>query len=120
MKRFCTTIGNFDGLHIGHKAMITEIINKSKLLDLSSQVITFNPYPFEHFKFDKKRILGDRDKLEMLNDLGVDRVISIDFNQDFSELTAEVFLLNISLMKAQNILLLGKTLNLAKTGRETY
>ena len=62
MKKFCTTIGNFDGLHIGHKAMITEIINKSKLLDLSSQVITFNPYPFEHFKFDKKRILGDRDK----------------------------------------------------------
>ena len=54
MKKFCTTIGNFDGLHIGHKAMITEIINKSKLLDLSSQVITFNPYPFEHFKFDKK------------------------------------------------------------------
>ena len=91
MRKFCTTIGNFDGLHIGHKAMITEIINKSKLLDLSSQVITFNPYPFEHFKFDKKRILGDRDKLEMLNDLGVDRVISIDFNQDFSELTAESF-----------------------------
>ena len=114
MKKFCTTIGNFDGLHIGHKAMITEIINKSKLLDLSSQVITFNPYPFEHFKFDKKRILGDRDKLEMLNDLGVDRVISIDFNQDFSELTAESFFTKYILDEGTKYLTVGKDFKFGK------
>ena len=114
MKKFCTTIGNFDGLHIGHKAMITEIINKSKLLDLSSQVITFSPYPFEHFKFDKKRILGDRDKLEMLNDLGVDRVISIDFNQDFSELTAESFFTKYILDEGTKYLTVGKDFKFGK------
>ena len=114
MKRFCTTIGNFDGLHIGHKAMITEIINKSKLLDLSSQVITFKPYPLEHFKFDKKRILGDRDKLEMLNDLGVDKVISIDFNQDFSELTAESFFTKYILDEGTKYLTVGKDFKFGK------
>ena len=114
MKKFCTTIGNFDGLHIGHKAMITEIINKSKLLDLSSQVITFNPYPFEHFKFDKKRILADSDKLEMLNDLGVDRVISIDFNQDFSELTAESFFTKYILDEGTKYLTVGKDFKFGK------
>jgi len=114
MKKFCTTIGNFDGLHIGHTAMITEIINKSKLLDLSSQVVTFNPYPFEYFKFDKKRILGDRDKLAMLNDLGVDRVISIDFNQDFSELTAESFFTKYILDEGTKYLTVGKDFKFGK------
>ena len=114
MKKFCTTIGNFDGLHIGHKAMITEIINKSKPLDLSSQVITFNPDPFEHFKFDKKRILADSDKLEMLNDLGVDKVISIDFNQDFSELTAESFFTKYILDEGTKYLTVGKDFKFGK------
>ena len=55
----------------------------------------------------------------MLNDLGVDRVISIDFNQDFSEFTVESFFTKYILDEGTKYLI-GKTLNLAKTGQETY
>ena len=54
----------------------------------------------------------------MLNDLGVDRVISIDFNQDFSELTAESFFTKYILDEGTKYLLLGKTLNLQRQVRK--
>ena len=54
---YATTIGNFDGLHLGHTALIEKIKTNAKKMNLKTKVITFNPYPFEFFELKKNFLL---------------------------------------------------------------
>ena len=67
--KFSATIGNFDGIHKGHMRLISHVLTYAQKNNIKSKVITFNPYPFEYFKRDKKRILANQDKIDLLNDL---------------------------------------------------
>ena len=67
-KGYATTIGNFDGFHKGHMALIEKIKTQAKKMDLKTKIITFNPYPFEFFKLEKNRILSELDKNIILSD----------------------------------------------------
>ena len=62
MKKYVTTIGNFDGIHLGHQAILNLIIERAKKYKCYSKLITFNPYPFEYFESTKLRISSDLDK----------------------------------------------------------
>ncbi len=88
------TIGNFDGVHLGHQALLTEVKKRAHDLGLESAVITFEPNPKDFFYHDKpqKRISTLREKIELFNDLKIDRVHIIKFNQDFSKVTAHQFI----------------------------
>jgi len=87
------TIGNFDGVHLGHRAMLAELVRAAQRFGSPSCVLTFEPHPREFFAPDKAptRLTSLREKLELLADFGVDRVHLCRFNYAFAQITADDF-----------------------------
>jgi riboflavin kinase/FMN adenylyltransferase len=88
------TIGNFDGVHLGHQAMLARLIAAARARALPSCVMTFEPHPREFFAPDKAptRLTSLREKLELLEQAGVERVHICRFNFDFAKTTPEDFI----------------------------
>ncbi|MBC7419676.1 MAG: bifunctional riboflavin kinase/FAD synthetase [Bdellovibrio sp.] len=88
------TIGNFDGLHLGHQKLMAELISQSKKLQAPSVVCTFRPHPRTILKPQEPhpRLFDYRDQAEMLEKLGIDFLIEEKFSKDFSLMSAEQFL----------------------------
>lgn len=88
------TIGKFDGVHLGHQAVLKKLIEKAKELDLPSAVMVFEPQPEEVFAPDKApaRLSRMRDKYEALKKLNIERLICVRFNTKFASQTAEYFI----------------------------
>ena len=91
------TIGNFDGVHLGHQAMLAELRRAAGRLAVPACVLTFEPHPREFFAPDKAptRLTSLREKLELLASCGVDRVHICRFNYRFAQTTAEDFIEHI-------------------------
>jgi riboflavin kinase / FMN adenylyltransferase len=92
------TIGNFDGVHIGHQHLISKMIKMAKARGVPSLVITFEPHPFEFFGKDNitiPRITRLREKFSILADCGVDNVLILPFNQHLADLSATDFINHI-------------------------
>lgn len=87
------TIGNFDGLHLGHQSIIEQLKVLAKERQCPSMVITFEPTPSEFFLGDKApvRLLEFQQKFEILQSLGVDIMCVLHFNLEMSHLTAKAF-----------------------------
>ena len=88
------TIGNFDGVHVGHQTIIERLTRKAKDFDLPSVVIVFEPHPQEYFRPENApaRLFKLTDKVKALEALGVDYVLCFRFNREFAELSAEAFI----------------------------
>lgn len=95
------TIGNFDGVHLGHKLLIEKLKQESQRLSLASLVITFEPQPLEYFVPSQTvpRLTRLREKFYYLAETQVDAVLFIRFNADFAQLTAEAFIQRILVEK---------------------
>ncbi|MDH5231677.1 MAG: bifunctional riboflavin kinase/FAD synthetase [Gammaproteobacteria bacterium] len=91
------TIGNFDGVHRGHQAIIERIQQKALELSAPTVLITFEPYPQEFFAGDKAaaRLMRFREKMERFKELGVDKVLCLRFNAKLASLSAEDFIQRI-------------------------
>ena len=91
--RCALTIGNFDGVHRGHRALIARVVAKARELGIGSCVLTFEPHPREYFLPEQApaRLTRLRDKLELLAGTGVDRVHVVRFAASFAALAAERF-----------------------------
>jgi len=91
--RCALTVGNFDGVHRGHRALIDRVRAKARELDLTSCVLTFEPHPREFFapQTAPPRLTRLRDKLEMLGAAGVERVHVARFDRAFASLPAARF-----------------------------
>ena len=87
------TIGAFDGIHLGHQAIIEQVVERAKQLALPSVLICFEPLPREYFAQDNAplRILSFRDKYRVMQELGIDVVLLINFNHRVASLSAEEF-----------------------------
>jgi len=87
------TIGNFDGLHVGHQEIIRGVVSKAKEIDAPSVVITFQPHPLAVVAPDRlpSQILTLAQKEELIADLGADALIVIPFTQEFSRWRADTF-----------------------------
>ncbi len=87
------TIGNFDGVHLGHQAILTRLRNSAARLNLPSCVIVFEPQPREFFDPENApvRLTRLRDKLQLFAKAGIDQVLCIAFNKRFRQLSAEDF-----------------------------
>jgi riboflavin kinase/FMN adenylyltransferase len=92
------TIGNFDGVHLGHQALLARVCAAASRLGLEAAVMTFEPHPREFFaeragdlSKAPKRIATLRDKLESLSNAGIDRVIVEHFNAHFASMPPEEF-----------------------------
>ena len=113
-KGYATTIGNFDGFHKGHMALMEKIKTQAKKMNLKTKIITFNPYPFEFFKLEKNRILSELDKNIILSDLKIDHVNSIKFNEHFRNTSAEDFFNEYLLEEDVKYLIVGKDFKFGK------
>ncbi len=87
------TIGNFDGVHRGHAEVINRLVEKAKHLDLPAVVMTFEPQPQEFFRGENApaRLSLLRDKVMLLDELSIERMLCINFNKKFADYTAEDF-----------------------------
>ncbi|MCP5266717.1 MAG: bifunctional riboflavin kinase/FAD synthetase [Burkholderiaceae bacterium] len=100
-RRDCAlTIGNYDGVHRGHQAVIERLRAAAAPTGLPVCVLTFEPHPREYFATlgrgtPPARILTERDKLDALAACGVDRVCIAHFNESFAQLSAEQFVSEI-------------------------
>ncbi len=87
------TIGNFDGVHLGHQAVIGQLAEMGQERGLPTLVMLFEPQPMEFFRpvQGPARLTRFREKLRALSRYAVDRVLCIKFNDDFASLAPEAF-----------------------------
>ena len=90
-------IGNFDGMHLGHQALLEKLTATAKALNLTSAVMTFEPHPREFFAPDSApvRLSSLREKLERFADAGVEITYVCRFNRNLAKLTPHEFMNNI-------------------------
>src|SRR5205814_3622989 len=93
------TIGNFDGVHRGHQAMLALLRNEAQHRGLPSCVLTFEPHPRDHFArlagkpaLAPARIATLRDKLSELERVGIDQVVVLRFDQSLASLSPQAFI----------------------------
>jgi riboflavin kinase/FMN adenylyltransferase len=87
------TIGNFDGLHVGHRAIMKTVIGRARDLGGEAVVFTFDPHPRKVLHPERAtRLLTTLDqKLELLEEMGIDVVIVEPFDREFAELEPQTF-----------------------------
>jgi len=92
-RKCVATIGNFDGLHLGHQAIISQLKEIANKYELPTVVIIFEPQPQEYFSPENApaRLTRLREKVELLSRLGIDRLVCIKFNEDLANLSAQEF-----------------------------
>ncbi|MBU2869342.1 bifunctional riboflavin kinase/FAD synthetase [Colwellia sp. E2M01] len=95
------TIGNFDGVHLGHQQIITTLVERAKALNCVAAVLVFEPQPQEFFAPNTApaRLCRLRDKYNLLAKLGVQRLICVNFNAKFANQSAEYFIDNLLVKK---------------------
>jgi len=88
------TIGNFDGLHLGHQAMLKQLVELAAQYKLPACVISFEPLPREFFSADSPpaRLHGFRDRIQCIAEQGVDRLLLLDFNKALATQKADDFI----------------------------
>lgn len=96
------TVGTFDGVHTGHRALIHKLIEVAKEKNARSVVVTFDPHPREVINAgtnEVKLITTLNERAKVLNELGVDVMIVIPFTRDFSLMTSNEFIEEILIKK---------------------
>lgn len=92
------TIGTFDGVHLGHQAIIKRIVKEAKDNHGKSSLVTFWPHPrfvISSGKSDLKLLTTFEEKSDLIKGLGVDYIIKLSFTESFSRMSAEDFLSEI-------------------------
>jgi riboflavin kinase/FMN adenylyltransferase len=90
-------IGNFDGLHLGHQALLAKTVSTANTQGLQPAVMTFEPHPREFFMPQNApaRLSSIREKLEYFEEAGIEDIFVLRFNQAFSAITAQDFMHNV-------------------------
>jgi riboflavin kinase/FMN adenylyltransferase len=88
------TIGNFDGIHRGHQAIVRQLHELARRLDTKTTVMTFDPLPREYFMGDKApaRLSTLREKFIQFDRLGVDQLLTTPFNAKLADMPAQQFI----------------------------
>ncbi len=88
------TIGSFDGVHAGHKAILTQVVKEARKKNIASVVITFYPHPAVILKriTSPFYLTTPEERARLLLDMGVDEVVTLEFTQKMSELLPEEFI----------------------------
>jgi riboflavin kinase / FMN adenylyltransferase len=122
-KSCVATIGNFDGVHLGHQAVLDQLKNSAKNSDLISTVVIFEPQPIEYFSPDKapSRLTRLREKLQQFVCHDVDRVVCLRFDEKMANLSAAEFVDDI-LLDALSVkkLIIGDDFRFAKNREGDY
>lgn len=98
----CLTIGNFDGFHLGHQKIISNIKSLCAKHNYKSAILTFEPHPYSFFKKEnnkKFRISSLSQKLQYIKDSNIDYAIILPFNSNLSQISANNFINEILVNK---------------------
>lgn len=110
------TIGNFDGYHLGHQALVNQVLADKEKLNAKGGVVTFNPHPKEvlqpHVPF--RYIYNNNRKLFFLEQSGLDACFIIPFNLEFASLSAGEFLHNLFTFANIKKIIVGYDFNFGK------
>lgn len=111
------SVGNFDGVHRGHQAIIKEMIRQAEPQGAPVIVITFFPNPTDFFTHPREGfyLSTPKEKETLLLKMGVTKVITLRFDQDFSNLPARRFLLGLKENFGLHVLVVGHNFTLGKT-----
>ena len=87
------TIGNFDGVHLGHQEVFAALREQAVARDVPAVVVTFEPQPMEFFRPDlaPPRLTRMREKLQAIEDCAIDRVMLMEFNRSLAHMSPEQF-----------------------------
>jgi riboflavin kinase/FMN adenylyltransferase len=103
------TLGNFDGVHLGHQQLINHLIKQGKKLNLPTVVMLFEPQPLEFFCKQQApaRLTSFKEKMTLIEKLGIDYIIAIPFTQTFANMSAQDFIQDwlINQLKAKYIVI---------------
>jgi len=117
------TIGNFDGVHLGHRAVIEKLAQQGQLLNLPVVVMSFEPQPLEYFSQQNapSRLTRLREKIIQFLTLPIDNVLILSFNQPFSNYDAEEFVSHV-LVEKLNVkhLVVGDDFHFGKARRGNF
>jgi riboflavin kinase/FMN adenylyltransferase len=100
-KKAVITIGNFDGVHIGHQALFHEVIEKAVAIGGTSVAMTFEPHPMRVLKQNNHQPLITlyEQKAELVERTGIDVLICVPFTLEFAALSAEQFIRDLLVQK---------------------
>lgn len=100
-KNAVITIGNFDGVHIGHQALFHEVIEKADAISGTSIVMTFEPHPMRVLKQNSHPPLITlyEQKSELIESSGIDVLICVPFSREFANISARAFVEDILLTR---------------------
>ena len=103
------TIGNFDGVHLGHQALLNELRTVAQARGLQTVVVIFEPHPREFFTPQQApaRLTSLREKLEFFAALGIDRVQVCRFNAGFAKMSAADFIHALHVKLSAEFVLIG-------------
>lgn len=101
------TIGNYDGVHLGHQSMIARLLQTARQHDLTAAVMVFEPQPREFFCADNPppRLSSLAEKAQMMSNLGVDYLIVAGFDDKFRLLSAKCFANLLTALNVQHLVL---------------
>lgn len=88
------TVGNFDGVHLGHREIFRQVVARARALSATSVVVTFSPHPLRVLRPDDRRfclITTDQQKQQLIAESDIDLLLVIPFTQQFANLSAEQF-----------------------------
>ena len=90
-------IGNFDGMHLGHQALLNKLCEISSAKNLTTAVMTFEPHPREFFTplNAPARLSNLREKLEYFEQSGINKVFVCAFNQRFAQISSQNYMQDI-------------------------
>jgi riboflavin kinase / FMN adenylyltransferase len=123
LKGCVLTIGNFDGLHLGHRSVINKLADRGRTLQLPVVAMVFEPQPLEYFLGENapSRLMRLREKVIQFSKLPVDHLVIMRFNRQFANYDAEQFI-NEVLVKQLNVkhLVIGDDFHFGKARRGNF
>jgi riboflavin kinase/FMN adenylyltransferase len=96
----CVTIGNFDGVHLGHQLLFAEVVQRAHRHHGTSVAITFNPHPLQVLRSEGIKLISTcAQKIEMIGHAGIDVLVIVPFTKQFAGISADHFVDEILLRR---------------------
>lgn len=96
----CVTIGNFDGVHLGHQQIFAQVASKAKRQKGTSVAITFDPHPLQVLRPGGIKLISTcEQKIELVEMAGIDVLVIVPFSKEFAATTADYFVDEILLQR---------------------
>lgn len=99
----CIALGTFDGMHLGHQAVINKLVEKAREFNLKSAVFTFSSHPLERVKgrMAPPLLNTTSEKVDLIRKIGIDELFLLDFNEEFATLLPHEFVEQYLLKRLQ-------------------